>query len=131
MNRALRCMVGALMVFGLASAANADLRTVYQAGPIMYPGADPDYPQGSAVNKNLGSPYYGYLYVADYKNTTGAQKPIHIWRPVNPAEGTGAAAYVDTGLEILTSGTALYDPFAVSVGPDDTVWIAEYGSGSI
>ncbi len=82
----------------------------------MYPGADPDYPQGSAVNKNLGSPYYGYLYVADYKNTTGAPKPIHIWRPENPAEGTGAATYVDTGLEILTSGTALYDPFAVSVG---------------
>lgn len=131
MSRPFRCLVGVLMLLSLATAANADLRTVYQAGPIMYPGADPDYPQGSAVNKNLGSPYYGYLYVADYKNTTGAPKPIHIWRPENPAEGTGAATYVDTGLEILTSGTALYDPFAVSVGPDDTVWIAEYGSGIV
>lgn len=131
MSRPFRCLVGILMLFSLATAANADLRTVYLAGPIMYPGADPDYPQQSAVNKNIGSPYYGYLYIADYRGVTGVPKIIHIWKPVNTAEGTGAAQYEDTGLQILTEHTSLYDPFAVAVGPDDTVWIGEFDSGVI
>lgn len=125
------CLLGVSLALGLATTAYADLRTVYQAGPIMYPGADPDYPQQAAVNKNIGSPYYGYLYIADYRGAADVPKMIHIWKPVNPAEGTGATEYVDTGLEIATPDRGLYDPFAVAVGSDDTVWIGEYGTGVI
>lgn len=141
--------MGGLMAAGIAAtlgtgAARADLKTTYQAGPIVYPGADPAFPQQGAVNKNIGSPYYGYFYIADYGggNSTAPQpqyggvsqmdqKQIHIWKPVDAGNGTGATAYEDTGLKILMSGTGQFDPFAVAVGADDTVWIGNPTSGTI
>jgi hypothetical protein len=125
----MRWAVGGVMPLGLivalgAGSARADLRTVYAQGASVLPGGGGIVPEQVAVNNNIGSPYYGYVYVGD--NGTGHQ--VAILRPAPSQDGTGAGAYQDTGLRIQLPGTT-FAPFGVSVGSDDTVWASDANQG--
>ena len=91
--------------------------------PIPYAGVADN--RGIAVNKNPGSPYYGYFY-----GVSSSLAAVAIWRP--ESGGTNATSYVDTGqtlsYEIKPAGCLLMHAF---VGPDDTVWVADYGAKQI
>ena len=108
-------VVGILILVASAALGQYTFRTA-----IAYTGASTD--RGIAVNKNLGSPYYGYFYACD----SGA-KVVRIYRPDPPSDGTAATAYVDTGAT-LTGATL---PMNVFVGSDDTVWVVDYSAKSI
>lgn len=81
--------------------------------------------RGFAVNKNATSPYSGYVY-----GVTSSNACVRVWRP--NSGGTSATGYTDTGLTNklswaapAPSGTILMNAF---VGPDDTVYVVDYGS---
>jgi hypothetical protein len=88
--------------------------------------------RGLAVNANAGSPYYGYLYICD----RGAGR-VRIYRPVPESQRTAASAYQDTGLSITVASSTsqfpggVYAPMGVSIGSDDTVWIADFSERQI
>jgi hypothetical protein len=84
------------------------------------------------VNKNINSPYYGYLYVAD-----GTLKKIWICPPVKTQDGTGANAYNQDGAPTANPPTSYINvpggdlTMGVTVGPDDTVWIGALNTASV
>jgi len=90
---------------------------------IAFNGASDD--RGFAVNKNPGSQYYGYFY-----GVTSGSSCLRIWKP--DSGGTGATAYTDTGNKIsyatAPAGCILMNAF---VGPDDTVYVVDYGAKQI
>lgn len=104
---------------------------------IPFPGAQSD--RGIAVNKNPGSPYYGYFYGVDSGGTFDAtnfpgtgEQAVRIYAPDPAGAGTNAGAYVDTGSKLSYStvpeGAVLMNTF---VGEDDVVWVADWGSRRI
>lgn len=85
---------------------------------IPYTGANTN--RGIAVNKNPGSPYYGYFYGVD-----SASAAIRIWKP--DSGGTGATSYTNTGKKLSYATPPASTLFMhVFVGPDDTVWVVDY-----
>lgn len=114
--------LGGLMMLGFAGGARADLHMTYKQQAAISPTGVSL--RDIAVNKNVGSPYYGYVYAA---NVTGTK--VNILRPARPEDGSGAASLVDTGLTITASGSS--NLFGVAIGDDDSVWIGVYGSGNI
>ncbi|MDH7603075.1 MAG: hypothetical protein QHI38_13120, partial [Armatimonadota bacterium] len=108
----------------LCAAAVSCLAGSYSAVcPIPYAGAADN--RGIAVNKNSGSPYYGYFY-----GVSSSLASVSIWRP--ESGGADAINYVDTGqtlsYQVKPAGCLLMSAF---VGPDDTVWVVDYGAKQI
>jgi hypothetical protein len=75
---------------------------------------------GGAVNRNPASAYYGFFYAADK-----AAHKVRIFQPANPADGTDAIAYQDTGKTITPSTTSGNTPWDISIGADDVVWLID------
>lgn len=121
-------ILAAAVTGALGSTALADLRTTYAAGPIIFPGAVPSTVEQVAVNKNTGSPYYGYAYVSDEGATIQA---IHIYQPTFLSDRTGAASYTDTGMTIKLASPSTLVFFGLTVGPDDTVWVSDSGASKV
>lgn len=129
--------LGAVATLG-AGSARADLKVTYKDGPVAYPGEDPVWPNQAAINRNIKSPYYGYLYVSDYRGAAhDPNKGVRIWKPVSNGTGT-TETYEDTGKTITIPDPVpdvkdgnKFDPFGVAVGPDDTVWIAGSSTGNV
>lgn len=110
---------GLALVAGIAlalPAAQAAYVPQYaKTGDVAQAGANSD--RGTAVNRNVGSPYYGYVYVCD----SGTNK-VRILMP-NPTTGGGnntAPTYTEVG-SIFTAAVGA-NPHDVFIGPDDTVW---------
>lgn len=82
---------------------------------------------GLGVNKNPGSPYYGYVYLTN--RLSGANR-VQIVRPDPASAGASASRYVDTERYIQMGDTGL-NPWDASVGSDDTVWMADLGGRRI
>ena len=118
------------LIAGLATAlllttAGAAMAGSYQAVTgIPYSGASSD--RGIAVNSNASSPYYGYFYGID-----AASAAVRIWQP--DSDGTAALSYSNTGNKLGYSAgqvgaSLMHDVF---VGPDDTVWVADFTARTI
>jgi len=112
----------------LGTPAHADLRTTYAAGPIIFPGAGPSTVEQIAVNKNVGSPYYGYVYVTDEGATV---QSIRIYKPTSLNDRTGATSYTDTGMTIKLASPSTLVFFGLAVGSDDTVWVSDSGNNKV
>lgn len=123
---ALASLAGAAL---LCAPGHAQYRTEYAAAPLVFPGGANASVYGVGVNRNPGSPYYGYVYVTDYANAEGHHR-ILIYKPVNAKDATSATTYEDTGAYIDMPAVD-FSNFDVYVGSDDTVWIANYGQGRI
>lgn len=124
----LRVVLAAVIAGMLGTAARADLRTTYASGPVVFPGAGPSTVEQIAVNKNVGSPYYGYGYVTDEGATV---QSIHIYKPTLIGDRTGATSYTDTGLTIKLASPSTLVFFGLAVGPDDTVWVSDSGGSKV
>ena len=116
--------VGLLAASILMAPANAELRTTYANVGTVVPGSGPAGYSGLNVNRNPGSPYYGYVYAAERLEIL----KIKIYKPVILSDGSGATSYEDTGLRIVPSTAGATNPWDVFVGPDDTVWIMNLGA---
>jgi hypothetical protein len=111
----------------LGGASSAQSYRVYSAvSPAVVPGSATTSYSGMNVNRNPGSPYYGYLYVCDKASTT---LKVKIFAPNVP--GPAATTYTDTGLTIAPTGAGATGPWDVEIGPDDTVWIMNLGGNTI
>jgi outer membrane protein assembly factor BamB len=79
-------------------------------------GANSD--RGINVNGNVGSPYYGYVYVCDSTaHTVRILKP----EPTTGGDSNTAPYYKEVGA--ITTGSGAANPHDVFIGPDDTVWL--------
>jgi hypothetical protein len=117
--------MGGLLAITLVGGAKADLHFTY-AQQASVAGAPTAYSlRDIAVNRNVGSPYYGYVYATD---VTGSK--VHILRPARPEDASGSAGLVDSGLTI-TASAGSSNLFGVAVGADDTVWLGVFGTGYI
>jgi hypothetical protein len=105
--------------------ARADLHMTYATGPTVVGSPTAYSLRDIAVNKNVGSPYYGYVYAAD---VTGSK--LHILIPSRVEDGTGSSGLADSGLTI-TASAGSSNLFGVAVGADDTVWLGVFGTGYI
>lgn len=124
-------VVSTLLMLGLAAVLLVCLTTAAFAqyslvSVIKYPGVETD--RGLAVNKNVGSPYYGYLYACD--GTAGA-RIVRVLQPDPVGAGTDATAYVPVGTigHDNTPGNNLLNN--VFVGSDDTVWVPDYHAKTV
>jgi hypothetical protein len=132
------CLLVTLACLVTAAAASGGYAGSYQGvTPIPFAGAQSD--RGIAVNKNPGSPYYGYFYGVDSGGTYDAgvipgtgEQAVRIIAPNPPSAGTSATSYTDTGATLRyasnPSGATLMNVF---VGEDDTVWVADFGTRNI
>ena len=132
------CVVAALACLVSALASTGSSAGSYQGvTPIPFAGAQSD--RGIAVNRNPGSPYYGYFYGVDSGGTYDAgvipgtgEQAVRIIAPNPPSAGTSATSYTDTGATLRYAanppGATLMNVF---VGEDDTVWVADFGTRNI
>lgn len=116
------------MALGFAGGARADLHMTYTQQTSVTPTGVSV--RDIAVNRNVGSPFYGYVYVADANAYPGSTPKVRILRPMDSNHGTGGANLVDTGLTISASA-GTNNTFGVAVGADDTVWIGVFSSGNV
>ena len=114
--------IALLVVLGTAAFASYSQTTSWPS--IQYTGVNTD--RGIAVNKNPGSPYYGYLYVCD--GTAGA-RTVRELRPDPASNGTSGTSYVETGATFGAPGGDLIND--VFVGSDDTVWLPNYSQKKV
>ncbi len=112
------------LLLGLVTLASADYVQQTTWPNIQYTGVTSD--RGIAVNKNPGSPYYGYLYVCD---GTAGSRTVRELRPDPVSNGTSGTSYVETGATFVPPGGDLIND--VFVGSDDTVWIPNYSQKKI
>ena len=107
------------LLIGLVTAGYASYVQQTTWPNIQYTGVTTD--RGIAVNKNPGSPYYGYLYVCD---ATAGARTVRELRPDPVSNGTSGANYVETGATFGNFGADMFND--VFVGSDDTVWLPNY-----
>jgi hypothetical protein len=86
-------------------------------------------PRGVAINRNLNSPYFGRIYVANSAAGTVSGRAVQDGIYMMNADQTDALGLGNTastgGFDLATDGSAM--PYRLAVGPDDMLYICDWG----
>lgn len=118
MKRIIRAALGLLAGVSLATSGVHAAYVPQYAKTADVPQAGANSDRGIGVNRNVGSPYYGYVYVCDSTaHTVRILKP----EPTTGGDNNTAPSYKEVGA--ITTGSSTANPHDVFIGPDDTVWL--------
>jgi hypothetical protein len=84
-------------------------------------------PRGIAVNKNPGSPYFGWVYVANSAAGVKGDGMFAFSSDLDDVLGQGTAA-MSGGYNFATGGSSA--PYHTSVAPDDSVLVTDFSDAS-